>query len=162
MPLESMARMMESPLPRQSPSTPSLRITALKPDDADLLPSPRAGAICRSSRTRSSGATAVLEAAPAKAPMAMVVGTDAFSFFFADIGRPFAAVFQYSRRPGMFDGRPGQVEREKRADRVSGRPLTYLSGTPLSQAPKSRYKTQLQLTGFSVSFLHDTVPRYFI
>lgn len=87
MPLESMARMMESPLPRQSPSTPSLRITALKPDDADLLPSPRAGAICRSSRTRSSGATAVLEAAPAKAPMAMVVGTDAFSFFFADIGR---------------------------------------------------------------------------
>jgi hypothetical protein len=76
---------MESPLPRQSPSTPSLCITALKPDDADLLPSPREGAICRSSRTRSIGATAVLEAAPAKAPMAMVVGTDAFSFFLPDM-----------------------------------------------------------------------------
>ena len=95
MPLESMARMMESPLPRQSPSTPSLRITALKPDDADLLPSPRAGAICRSSRTRSSGATAVLEAAPAKAPMAMVVGTDAFSFFLPDIA---AVLFPRAKR----------------------------------------------------------------
>jgi len=78
---------MESPLPLQSPANPSLRITALKPDDADLLPSPRAGAICRSSRTRSSGATAVFDAAPAKAPMAMFVGTDAFSFFFADMRR---------------------------------------------------------------------------
>ena len=100
MPLESMARIMESPLPRQSPSTPSLRITALKPDDADLLPSPRAGAICRSSRTRSSGATAVLEAAPAKAPMAMVVGTDAFSFFLPDIGRLSAPSWDVRERNG--------------------------------------------------------------
>ena len=116
MPLESMARIMESPLPLQSPANPSLRITALKPEDADLLPSPRAGAICRSSRTRSSGATAVFDAAPAKAPMAMFVGTDAFSFFFAmPRGSPAAndvcARANTARSRGSWRGNPGVKSR---------------------------------------------------
>ena len=109
MPLESMARIMESPLPLQSPANPSLRITALKPDDADLLPSPRAGAICRSSRTRSSGATAVFDAAPAKAPMAMFVGTDAFSFFFANMPRGSPAGTRSSAPPPANRARKGKI-----------------------------------------------------